>query len=214
MPNAIPPDGSEFDYVIIGAGSAGCVLANRLSADPKTRVLVLEAGGNDNWIWFHIPVGYLFAIGNPRSDWLFAHQQGARPQRARPRLSARQGRRRLFGHQRHDLHARPADRLRQLAAIGPARLGLGRSAAALQAPGRPLRRRSEPAWRGRAMARGASRASAGIFWTGWQDAAPSNAASPRLPISTPATISARPIFRSITRPAGAGAPRAAFSSPC
>ena len=46
-------------------------MANRLSADPKTRVLVLEAGGRDNWIWFHIPVGYLFAIGNPRSDWMF-----------------------------------------------------------------------------------------------------------------------------------------------
>src|ERR687888_1296552 len=61
----------DFDYVIVGAGSAGCVLANRLSADPKTRVLLLEAGGRDNWIWFHIPVGYLFAIGNPRSDWMF-----------------------------------------------------------------------------------------------------------------------------------------------
>jgi choline dehydrogenase-like flavoprotein len=47
------------------------VLANRLSADPGTRVLLLEAGGKDNWIWFHIPVGYLFAIGNPRSDWMF-----------------------------------------------------------------------------------------------------------------------------------------------
>jgi choline dehydrogenase-like flavoprotein len=61
----------EFDYVVVGAGSAGCVLANRLSADPRNRVLVLEAGGRDNWIWFHIPVGYLFAIGNPRSDWMF-----------------------------------------------------------------------------------------------------------------------------------------------
>jgi choline dehydrogenase len=61
----------DYDYVIVGAGSAGCVLANRLSADPAVRVLVLEAGGNDNWIWFHIPVGYLFAIGNPRSDWMF-----------------------------------------------------------------------------------------------------------------------------------------------
>ena len=60
-----------FDYIIAGAGSAGCVLANRLSADPKNRVLVLEGGGNDNWIWFHIPVGYLFAIDNPRSDWMF-----------------------------------------------------------------------------------------------------------------------------------------------
>lgn len=61
----------EFDYIIVGAGSAGCVLANRLSADPSKRVLLLEAGGRDNWIWFHIPVGYLFAIGNPRADWLF-----------------------------------------------------------------------------------------------------------------------------------------------
>ncbi len=59
-----------YDYIIVGAGSAGCVLANRLSANPDTRVLLLEAGGKDNWIWFHIPVGYLFAIGNPRADWL------------------------------------------------------------------------------------------------------------------------------------------------
>ncbi len=59
----------EFDYIVVGAGSAGSLLANRLSADSKNRVLVLEAGGRDNWIWYHIPVGYLFAIGNPRSDW-------------------------------------------------------------------------------------------------------------------------------------------------
>jgi choline dehydrogenase len=61
----------EYDYIIVGAGSAGCVLANRLTAAPSTPVLLLEAGGRDDWIWFHIPVGYLFAIGNPRSDWMF-----------------------------------------------------------------------------------------------------------------------------------------------
>ena len=61
----------NFDYIVVGAGTAGCIVANRLSADPRKRVLLLEAGGMDNWIWLHIPVGYLFAIGNPRSDWMF-----------------------------------------------------------------------------------------------------------------------------------------------
>jgi choline dehydrogenase len=61
----------DYDCIIVGAGTAGCILANRLSADPARRILLLEAGGADNWIWFHIPAGYLFTIGNPRSDWMF-----------------------------------------------------------------------------------------------------------------------------------------------
>ena len=61
----------SFDYIIIGAGSAGCVLANRLTRDPDINVLLLEAGGEDNWIWIHIPVGYLYCIGNPRTDWMY-----------------------------------------------------------------------------------------------------------------------------------------------
>ena len=64
-------DVAEFDFVIVGAGSAGCLLANRLSANPHHRVLLVEAGGDDNWFWIKIPVGYLYTIGNPRTDWCF-----------------------------------------------------------------------------------------------------------------------------------------------
>jgi choline dehydrogenase-like flavoprotein len=60
-----------YDYVIVGAGTAGCLLANRLSADTSARVLLLEAGGKDNYHWIHIPVGYLYLMGNPRADWCF-----------------------------------------------------------------------------------------------------------------------------------------------
>ena len=66
-----PEHFGEFDYIVVGAGSAGCVLANRLSADPEISVLLLEAGGSDNYIWIHIPVGYLYTQNNPRTDWCF-----------------------------------------------------------------------------------------------------------------------------------------------
>src|SRR5215470_14745776 len=60
-----------YDYVIVGGGTAGCLLANRLSEDPKTSVLLLEAGGRDDYLWIHIPVGYLYCMNNPRTDWCF-----------------------------------------------------------------------------------------------------------------------------------------------
>jgi len=63
--------GTDFDYIVIGAGTAGALMANRLSADPSRRVLLIEAGRKDDYPWIHIPVGYLYCIGNPRTDWLY-----------------------------------------------------------------------------------------------------------------------------------------------
>jgi choline dehydrogenase len=68
---------TDFDYIIIGAGTAGCLLANRLSADPTKRVLLIEAGHRDDYHWIHIPVGYLYCIGNPRTDWLYKTEPDA-----------------------------------------------------------------------------------------------------------------------------------------
>ena len=68
---------AAYDYIIIGAGTAGCLLANRLSADPTKRVLLVEAGPKDSYHWVHIPVGYLYCIGNPRTDWMYQTEPDA-----------------------------------------------------------------------------------------------------------------------------------------
>ena len=68
---------ARYDVIVVGAGTAGCLLANRLSADPNLRVLLIEAGGRDDYLWVHIPVGYLYCIGNPRTDWLYRTEPAA-----------------------------------------------------------------------------------------------------------------------------------------
>ncbi len=125
-----------FDYVIVGAGSAGCVLANRLSADPEVRVLLLEAGGKDDYFWIHVPVGYLYTIGNPRTDWCYKTEPDPGLNGRSHRLRPRQGAGRLLVDQRHGLHARTEERLRPLGRARQPRLVLGRSAAGISSAAR------------------------------------------------------------------------------
>jgi len=81
-------NGTTFDYIVIGAGSAGSLLTNRLSADKTKNVLLIEAGGPDDYVWIHIPVGYLYCIGNPSTDWQF-HTEPEKGLNGRQRLYSR-----------------------------------------------------------------------------------------------------------------------------
>ncbi len=198
-------DFGTYDFIVVGAGSAAACWPTASRRSPPARAGA-GGGGRDNWIWFHIPAGYLFAIGNKRADWLFTTRP-RRVERAPARLSPRQGHRRLVRHQRDDLHARPGrdyDGWRQL---GPRRLGLGRRAAYFLkhedhiAPPNDFHR-SGGEWRVEPPR---------IRWAildAIRDAAEA-AGIPKIRISTPATTRARRISRSTSAAAGAGARPAA-----
>ena len=109
---------TAWDYVIVGAGSAGCVLANRLSADGRHSVLLLEAGPPDRYPWIHVPIGYAKTMFNPVYNWCFKTEPEAADERAGGLLAERQDARRIELHQRPHLHPRPA---RGLRALGGAR---------------------------------------------------------------------------------------------
>ena len=113
LPVPLPMSDTTFDTIIIGGGTAGALLANRLSASGRQRVLLIEAGRKDDYHWIHIPVGYLYCIGNPRTDWLYNTEPDAglngrtlrgvqRPQVARNRRADAEG----DGNRRFGCHRR------------------------------------------------------------------------------------------------------------
>ena len=202
----------RFDYIIVGAGTAGCVLANRLTEDPGTRVLLLEAGGSDNYHWVHIPVGYLYCIGNPRTDWMMktAVEAGLNGRSlAYPRGKLLGGCSSINGMIYMRGQAADYDRWRQMGNIGWGWDDV-----------LPYFRKSEDHHSGEAArcmapaANGRSRSSAcpGTFCARFRRAPRSSASCPA-PTSTTATTKAPDSSRSIRGRGCAGTPRKGFLRP-